>query len=739
MALQSHLARSVVRYLTESVDHPYCRLLSASTDGATGDILDIEVEPELAQDRRVPIRAQEPVRLQFVMGDDSVAPLVRALREDFPLGEVHTNFDRGADGLVLCVWEEGWHDLSRTLTGQMVVERIRAWFTLMASGKLHREDQPPEPLIPTSSHTIVIPPGILKGRWYIDRLFKDDDTYTLLMSDRQPVDLKPGSDFAVFHREVPSQLHRALAGRPYDLGALHAMLLTFGVNLISELREWLSKPEQTTRAADRQLLLIFTIPIRRNEEGPDEVLEVWAYTGGETLAAFGEKVGATFTLTQDGVSLTAPALMGPGPVELDTIPLPGWRVVQRLDRAMARVYAGRPQAEDAKLVAIGAGAIGSNVVMNTVRAGIGEWTVIDDDDVLPHNTVRQIQTNYSVGFPKAAVLEGEANTVLAQACVTGFVADVLCPRDRKSDLEEAVAACDLAVDFSASPAVLGYLADCTLRRAASLFFSPDGSDLVMLAEDRGRRLRIDEVEAQYFLTVAADARLDGHLRSARMDLIRYANACQDLSRPLPPWRVQMLSGLGAGRILGLLESERASADVWRLDAVSGGVKPVSIPLCAVQRFHTDHMRLSVSKLVLDMVRSLRERAAPNETGGVLLGTYDLVRGVVHVLAALPAPPDSRQSPTYFIRGKKDLQPEVERLGAMTAGRLQYVGEWHSHPDHAAARPSGDDEQVFGHLQAPLEPTGAPFAMMITGAADSWIRMGWAERGQVEGVLDHHAD
>lgn len=687
----------------------------------------------------MPIRAQEPVRLQFVMGDDSVAPLVRALREDFPLGEVHTNFDRGADGLVLCVWEEGWNDLSRTLTGQMMVERIRAWFTLMASGKLHREDQPPEPLIPTTSHTIVIPPGIVKGRLYIDRLFKSDDIYTLLMSDRRPDDLKPGSDFAVFHREVPSQLHRALAGRPYDLGALHAMLVTFGVDLMSELREWLKKPEQTARAADRQLLLIFTIPMRRNEEGPDEVLEVWAYTGGETIAAFGEKLGATLTLKQDGCSQTTPALISQDSVELDTIPLPGWRVVQRLDRAMARICSGRPQAEDAKLVAIGAGAIGSNVVMNTVRAGIGEWTVIDDDDVLPHNTVRQIQTNHSVGYPKTQVLEAEANAVLAEACVTGVVADVLRPGSKKSDLDEAMAVCDLAIDFSASPAVLGYLADGAPRRAASLFFSPDGSDLVMLAEDRGRTLRIDEIEAQYFLNVAADARLDGHLEAARMDRIRYANACQDLSRPLPPWQVQMLSGLGAGRVIGLLETDRALAEVWRLDPVSGGLVPVSIALCAVQRLQTDHMRVSISELVLDLVRLLRARAAPNETGGVLLGTYDLVRGVVHILAALPAPPDSRQSPTYFIRGKKDLQPEVERLAAMTAGRLQYVGEWHSHPDHAAARPSGDDEQVFGHLRAHLEPTGAPFAMMITGAAESWIRMGWAERGQVEGVLDHHAD
>lgn len=734
--LRSRLARSVVRYLTDSVDYPFCRLLSAHREDVA-DIVDIEVEPELGQDRCVAIQSREPVRLMFLAEDDSTAPSVCARREDFPLGEVHTNFERDAHGLGLCIWEEGWHDLSRTLTGQMLVERIRAWFTLTASGRLHGDDQPLEPLIPATSHTLVIPPGVVSGPWYIERALKDAGIYTLLMSEAAPEDSSPSSGFAIFHRELPSQVHRALAKRPYDLGALHTLSETFGIDLVSELRQWLVQSEQTTRASERHLILVFTIPMRRQADGPDEALEVWAYTGGETLAAFGEKLGATYTIVEAGTSLTAPALGGPRPdTEWDSIPLPGWRVVRRLDRAAAREYAGRPGAADFKLVAIGAGAIGSNVVMNTVRAGIGEWTVIDNDDVLPHNTVRQIQTNPSVGYPKALVLAEEANQILVQTGATGIVADILRSGDKTAQIDEAIAAADLVIDFSASPAVIGYLADKELARAASFFFGPDGSDLVLLAENRQRAIRIDEIEAQYFLKAAIDRRLAGHLASARMDRIRYANACQDLSRPLPPWRVQMLSGLGGGRLMDLLDSDASTASVWRLSPASGAIEPVSLGLYPVRRIATDQIRVTVSHLVLDDVRALRKAALPDETGGVLLGTYDVVRGVVHVLAALTAPPDSRQAPTYFIRGARDLQPLVEQFAAATAGRLHYVGEWHSHPDQAAARPSADDEKVFGHLRSHLEPTGSPFAMMICGAQEMWLRMGWAERGQLEDTISH---
>ena len=151
------------------------------------------------------------------------------------------------------------------------------------------------------------------------------------------------------------------------------------------------------------------------------------------------------------------------------------------------------------------------------------------------------------------------------------------------------------------------------------------------------------------------------------------------------------------------------------------------------------MRVSVSDAALAGMRLLRAQAAPDETGGILLGSYDLIRNQLHIVAALAAPADSRQSPTYFVRGTKDLKPLVDAVSAATAGRLGYVGEWHSHPDGAAARPSQDDEQVFTYLDSHLGPGGAPYAMMICGAREAWLRAGWQHRGTVEGVFFYARD
>lgn len=735
-ALSSKLARSVAEYLTASADPPFAELTGIEMREGT-DVLHICLEPELPQHREVPILNHEPVTVLFDKADKA-APRVFSARTDFPvdLDLVHTNRDFEADGIALCLWEEAWDDLSRTLTGQAFVERMRRWFSLTARGDVHPADQGLEPLLPGTSNTLIMPAGLPEGPWHVLRCTEVEQCYTLLL-DASPPAVPPPLSFALFPLVLDPVVHGALKSRPYDFAGLAALLTELGADLLASLRAWLLEPAQLEGAANFRPLLLIIIPVRRSPDQPPEDHQIWAYSPLGTLASFGEHLGVTVTAEANGQSQTAPALGGQ-PGDLTQILLMPWRVVQQLDHSLARRYAANERTSDAVLVAIGAGAIGSNLVVNSMKVGIGRWTIIDGDVVLPHNIVRQTQAAHAVGLPKAHALARDAGMLLAEEDgAAGIIANILKPGDHSGEIDAAFAAADLVVDLSASPAVVGHIADHGgVQRAASFFFNPDGSDLVILAEDPGRRLRIDEIEAQYFLACGIDPLLAGHLAAARIDRLRYANACQDLTRPLPPWQVHMLSGLAAGRLLALLGDEAASARLWRLDPATGAVVSVVLALASVQRIDGDPIRLSISEEVVRTMRCLRAQRAPNETGGILVGSFDLTRNILHVVAALPAPPDSRQSPTFFIRGAHNLRPMMDALAQGSAGQLHYVGEWHSHPDGAVARPSADDESVFVHLSAQLGPGGSPFAMMICGAADSWIRAGWQGRGGTEGVISY---
>jgi proteasome lid subunit RPN8/RPN11 len=75
---------------------------------------------------------------------------------------------------------------------------------------------------------------------------------------------------------------------------------------------------------------------------------------------------------------------------------------------------------------------------------------------------------------------------------------------------------------------------------------------------------------------------------------------------------------------------------------------------------------------------------------------------------------SEEWPTVYIRGKNGLRAQVDRVTAVTGGQLEYVGEWHSHPDGCSCLPSDDDAKVFAWLTEHLADAGRPALMAIVG-------------------------
>jgi proteasome lid subunit RPN8/RPN11 len=119
-------------------------------------------------------------------------------------------------------------------------------------------------------------------------------------------------------------------------------------------------------------------------------------------------------------------------------------------------------------------------------------------------------------------------------------------------------------------------------------------------------------------------------------------------------------------------------------------------------------------------RALRQAKLPRETGGVLLGSWDLMRGIVYVVATIPSPDDSEEWPTSYIRGCSGLEAAVRSAEARTGSQLQYVGEWHSHPDGHSTDPSEEDRELFALLDLYTHQDGNPPVMLIVGDLDS----GW---------------
>lgn len=130
--------------------------------------------------------------------------------------------------------------------------------------------------------------------------------------------------------------------------------------------------------------------------------------------------------------------------------------------------------------------------------------------------------------------------------------------------------------------------------------------------------------------------------------------------------------------------------------------------------------IKTDKFLLNKLSKIRKDKLPNETGGILIGAYDMQRKIIYVVDVLPSPPDSVETPTSFIRGSLGLKPMIDKIKQITLENLQYIGEWHSHPPNYSSNLSNDDKKLFDTLKNNFRQDGKPPLMLIVGEqSNTW--------------------
>ena len=95
--------------------------------------------------------------------------------------------------------------------------------------------------------------------------------------------------------------------------------------------------------------------------------------------------------------------------------------------------------------------------------------------------------------------------------------------------------------------------------------------------------------------------------------------------------------------------------------------------------------------------------------------------MLYIVDVTGAPSDSKEWPTAFIRGSAGVAKGLAEASQRTSGMVEYIGEWHSHPDRCSVEPSSDDEQVYTWIAEHQAKDGYPAVMLIVGKHDfNWL-------------------
>ena len=695
-------------------DHRYggARLIRCARREDGAELLLVEVIVALGQ--RAPVNdIREVEAMAIVFHSDDLVPFAYPLRDDFP-DVPHLNVSHSGEPRSLCLFEMPPDEALRVATPFVLIERARHWLRETAHGRLHGEDQPLDPLFARSRFSVVLPPGgIPDGEVLAGYRRSDKADFPVMLERVGAVPLGPPPDspaFACLSLVTPPLPHGRLRTLPRNVGELLETYASLGIDLTEQLRAvirgWAGRPEGLGLLG-RRCLLIVTTPIER-APGQVDGRATKAFFVDRDAGDLGIALGAVGQPPDGGFGL----MLGTPDSDrqaLVAMPTEALEVHPSFDRSLALAASGGEGVESVTKVAlVGAGALGSQIALDAARGGLGRWSIVDLDHLMPHNLARHALGPANVGAPKAQALANAITALLGTEAADATVADV-----RASGADSALlASVEMVIDASASVPCARWLSCGSRHRAptSSAFLSPSGGDLVILREGSGRHPRLDHVEMTYYWSLACDPRLAGHLRAG--GTIMPSGGCRNPSVQLPQTTVSAFAALATDELFGGPWPPEGDVTVWRRGAE--GLTRLSVAGEAFDEVSLDGWTVAVRTSVTAGVAAAGRVAGTSETGGILVGAWDRQRRKGWIVAHLDPPPDSECSPTGFVRGSVGVHHTLEHVETTTEANLTYVGEWHTHPRDYPSTPSGDDRLLLRWIGDAVAFSDVPPLMLIAG-------------------------
>lgn len=713
-----------ISLLTACENHPYItvrelRFSEKNNNRSEYIIIDV-ADGTVTSGNQARIRRKERLAIEVNPGA-SIPILTHALRKDFPVLS-HQHAGEPNCPRILCLYEASWSAVERNWTPERFLGRIFWWLRESAEQRLHREDQPLEQLFYLSPYQLILPAN------HVDYQSATDHKLSLQMvSEGQPIILRAvpeinnseGKPFRLLTIAVPPVDASTVVTYPADLGKLERQLNIWGSELLQPLTDAVydAIPDTGFRPGsgkEEGLLILLWIPRLRGEEV--ERTDVMGYV---VQSSFGELASALDILApkdERGIQHRFRLLGGSRSTQWQQLPLLPVEIRSAMNTARARdISAVDSENASFRGVLAGVGALGGTLADIWVRMSWGRWTFIDPDRLLPHNLPRHIGVDYHVGYHKADILRHLAESIYPHEPLPNAINKSILDEDDNiaKTLDEAHLVVDVSTTFEV-PRTLA-LKD-HIPRTVSLFLTPSGQSSVMLMEDADRQYRIDAIEAQYYRAILEHEWGKTHLQHNYGD--RWVGGgCRDISVRMSNECIHVHAGILSRQLRQAVLKDDARLCIWVSDEISGAVKTHEIELYPVISVDIGEWVVKYDQGLVQKVKHTRLQALPNETGGAILGVTDFKNRTIILVDVLPEPTDSKSSRVSFVRGAAGQQDALERVQQLTARVVDYVGEWHSHPQGFSAKASSEDEILINKLHQKMSTDGLPAVMLIVAEND----------------------
>lgn len=687
------------------------------------ELIYFDVESELGQYKVNDIKRIERLCVLFFCSDD-FTPSVFALRKNFPK-VMHRSLMPNSFPASLCIYETPFEELKITWTPTAFLEDIRNWLSKTSRGELHQNEQQLEPFLLEYDGSVILPidikPEEILGCYLINN--KTRDNKPVYQFIRAPQTQNNNIGLFVMQVKGEPQIHGIIDSLPRSFYELNNFLIKANINLIDDIIKFLKKIRgEKKEELNNRLIIDILLPKKRNSESEVSSTDRYVFCTIDNLKTIGEKLNIWQVFPGNGELGNIISPTQPEKNNLESLKVGLLRPYIEFDGVIAQLLNNVQKQSETNFFAIGMGALGSQVFINMARSGFGKWTLVDDDLMLPHNLARHALNVFSVGQHKVTKVSAYANYLLNDSTFSiPIISNILQERDtaKLEIINQQLEKSEIVIDMSASLAVSRMISNDERfkgKKKVSIFLNPTGTQLVILAEDFGKEYSLDYLEVCYYRELITNTDLKDHFEN-KLDAVRYSTSCRDTSNRITQDNVAAFSAISSKLIKNYTIQKNAIASVWKFEEQDLTVSKFDVHLSTQHQISKAGWQIVYDNILLNKIKVIREQKLPNETGGILIGSFDMERKKVFILDTI-MPKDSLEFPTAFYRGIDGLKEELNKVGKITFNMLTYVGEWHSHPNNCSVKASADDKKLLEWLTKNISLEGLPAIMMIVGDGEN---------------------
>ena len=408
-----------------------------------------------------------------------------------------------------------------------------------------------------------------------------------------------------------------------------------------------------------------------------------------------------------------------------------------LTRRRARDISSQSESMDfGRLLFLGCGAVGSKLALHLAKSGQTDMTLVDYDELSPHNLVRHGLLHESTGRNKAEAIKEAiqdifyADKSVKVAIYKGSALNLFI--DQSQDVQNHLKAHAWLIDATASSMMLNTLVQSTFPETLSCCrceIADHGQLGFLSIEGANRNPRLDDLQVLLFDMALKRPMLSQWLQENReqreqqigsaLEEIHIGMSCSSETMRLADELVSLHAASFATGFRSCVKKGMPDS-IGRIQVseyceegqLTSIVQHYDVPAMSVISARNDSSwQVRLKHGLAEKMQNMLRQAKPNETGGLLIGMVNFKRKIIYVTRIFTAPSDSVSSPYAFVRGIQDIPETVFRIQNLTGGILGYVGEWHTHPAGGPELSSTDREAV-DKIKKNLDSVPLPTHVMI---------------------------